>query len=210
MKSLHAMNFLRVPFVRDSLVNTGVAKKEFVDTCKPLKGLQIVDIGCGGRLCLLKYYLNYSNCFHYTIGGFLSEPLARLGCKVVGIDASNDLITVAKDHASKDKTLSNLTYLTSSVEEFSKNNPEVFDAVVSSEVIEHVNDKTSFVRECAKCLKPGGSIIFTTTNKTFLSGFLMLCVAERFMGLVPKGTHEYEKFIEPHSVQRLLEDSKLN
>ncbi|KAI4467327.1 methyltransferase [Holotrichia oblita] len=184
--ALHSMNFLRVPFIRDGLIDTCLVNEKYRDTAVPLTGLKILDVGCGG--------------------GYLSEPLARLGGEVVGIDASNNLVTIAREHAGKDKTLNNLTYMVSSIEDFSSKNLEIFDAVVASEVIEHVNDQSRFVNECVKCLKPDGSIFLTTINKTFLSKLFAICVAET-MGIVPVGTHEYDKFIEPHILQRMLEDS---
>lgn len=97
--------------------------------------------------------------------------------------------------------------MVSSIEDFSSKNQEVFDAVVASEVIEHVNDQSRFLNECVKCLKPEGSIFLTTINKTLLSKLFAICVAET-MGILPVGTHEYDKFVEPHILQRMLEDSK--
>lgn len=197
------MNFLRVPFIRDGLIDTCVVNDKYRDTAAPLTGLKILDVGCGGKSNLFRFLL----WFHDFVGGYLSEPLARLGGEVVGIDASNNLVTIAREHASKDKTLNNLTYMVSSIEDFSSKNTETFDAVVASEVIEHVNDQNRFVNECVKCLKPEGSIFLTTLNKTFLSRLFAICVAET-MGILPVGTHEYDKFVEPHILQRMLEDSK--
>lgn len=157
-------------------------------------------------ILFIPYYSSQRNLT--ILGGILSEPLARLGCTVTSLDPSKDLITIAQQHAAKDKSLNNLTYLTSSIEEFSSKNVEVFDAVIASEVIEHVNDTTRFVNDCVKCLKPGGSVIFTTLNKTALSRLTTICIAENILKMIPAGTHRYEKFIEPHSLQRLLEDSK--
>lgn len=118
------MNHLRVQFVRDGLANTGIIKD---DTNLPLKGTKIVDIGCGG--------------------GIFSEPLARIGAEVIGIDNSLELIDIAKEHALLDASLSGrLNYLQSTIEEFEENNIEKYDAVVASEVLEHVSDQRLFLK----------------------------------------------------------------
>lgn len=181
-----------------------MTKKEFINTSEPLTSLNILDVGCGGI-----GYISFNTLYlsNYILGGYLSESLARLGCNIVGVDASSDLIAIAQKHAVKEGLMKNLTYVKTSIEDFSLENSEKFDAVVASEVIEHVNDQTRFVNECVKCLKPEGSIFFTTLNKTFISNLVAICIAEG-VGVIPAGTHEYEKFIEPHSLQRLLENSK--
>ncbi|KRT84999.1 methyltransferase, partial [Oryctes borbonicus] len=182
---LYTMSALRIPFIRDGLISTGITNTKFHNSSFPLTDLNILDVGCGG--------------------GYVSEPLARLGCKVVGIDATDDLINVAQERAKRDTTLSNLTYKATTIEEFSPENLAAFDAVVASEVIEHVNDQARFVSECVKCLKPEGSIFLTTVNKTPASRLFVICIAEA-IGTVPKGTHDYDKFIAPHTLQRLLEN----
>lgn len=118
------MNHIRVQFVRDGLANTGIIKD---DTNLPLEGTKIVDIGCGG--------------------GIFSEPLARIGAEVTGIDNSLELIDVAKEHASLDSTLSGkLNYIQTTIEEFEKENIEKYDAVIASEVLEHVADPRLFLK----------------------------------------------------------------
>nr|XP_023021917.1 ubiquinone biosynthesis O-methyltransferase, mitochondrial isoform X1 [Leptinotarsa decemlineata]XP_023021918.1 ubiquinone biosynthesis O-methyltransferase, mitochondrial isoform X1 [Leptinotarsa decemlineata] len=185
MKALHSMNKLRVPLIRDGLVNSGLVQKKRIDSPLPLEGLSILDIGCGG--------------------GILSEPLARLGGIITGIDANLEIVTVARSHA--DLNHLDINYVTSSIEDHALGNAEKYDAVVASEIIEHVSQKSAFIEACAKCLKPNGSIFVTTLSKTRLADFVAVFLAEDVARLVPKGTHQYEKFIKPHELQRLLEDN---
>ncbi|KAL2742211.1 hypothetical protein V1477_009840 [Vespula maculifrons] len=180
---LHIMNHIRVQFVRDGLANTGIIKD---DTNLPLEGTKIVDIGCGG--------------------GIFSEPLARIGAEVTGIDNSLELIDVAKEHASLDSTLSGkLNYIQTTIEEFEKENIEKYDAVIASEVLEHVADPRLFLKSCSSIIKPGGSLFITTINKTLPSWLGAIIAAEYILKLVPIGTHDWDKFISPEEVQRSLE-----
>lgn len=186
-RGLHAMNRLRVPFIRDGLIAEGAADKENIDTATPLKGISILDVGCGG--------------------GILSEALARLGASVTGVDAAPNMIKVAQRHA-KENNLS-INYSFTSIEDFSNNHFEGFDAVAASEIVEHVTKKEEFLAACSKCLKPNGSMFITTINKTILANLLAIYVAENIIKLVPKGTHQIENCIEPHRLQRMLEDCHL-
>ncbi|CAK9826997.1 Ubiquinone biosynthesis O-methyltransferase, mitochondrial [Anthophora retusa] len=183
MRALHALNPLRVQFVRDGLANTGVkAECPYL----PLEGIKILDVGCGG--------------------GLLSEPLARIGAEVTGIDASPDLIATAKEHAALDPNLDGkLNYIQTAIENFASDNKETYNAVVASEVIEHVNNKDLFLKCCVNTLKPGGSIFLTTLNKTLPSWLGGIIAAEHVLKLVPKGTHDWNKFITPPEIQYLLE-----
>ncbi|CAD6244495.1 GSCOCG00013370001-RA-CDS [Cotesia congregata] len=149
--------------------------------------VRILDVGCGA--------------------GILSEALARIGANVTGIDGSEQLIETAKKHASLDSNLSkNLSYSITSVEDHvADNKSEIYDAVVASEVIEHVSNKDIFVKYCAKALKPGGSIFITTLNKTIPSFLGGIVCAEYILRAIPIGTHEWSKFISPEDTQRLLD-----
>ena len=118
------MNPLRVKFVRDGLANEGFKE---TNPSRPLEGIKILDVGCGG--------------------GLLSEPLARIGANVTGLDASKELLSIAKQHAELDKDLSsNLKYVHTSIEDFSEEKKEEYDAVVASEIIEHVIDQELFLK----------------------------------------------------------------
>lgn len=144
--------------------------------------------------------------FTYFLGGILAEPLSRLGAHVTGIDANPNTIQLAKSHSK----LNNLeiNYVTSSIEEHAANHMEKYDAIVASEILEHVSKKKRFIEACVQCLKPKGSIFITTINKTTIANFLGICISENVLNLLPKGTHQFEKFIEPVKLQRMLEDCK--
>ncbi|KAJ8723363.1 hypothetical protein PYW08_003275 [Mythimna loreyi] len=178
---LHSMNMIRVPFVRDGLVST--AQKELL----PLKGKKILDVGCGG--------------------GILSEGLARLGASVTGIDASKDLILMAEKHKVLDPKIANNRpeYINCTIEEHAEMLENHYDAVVASEVIEHVNNQELFVKSCIKTVRPRGKLFFTTPNRTRLSQFIVIFFAENIMRSIPKGAHQYEKFITPNELTFLLE-----
>lgn len=116
---------------------------------------------------------------------------------------------VAKSHASTDPTLKSLTYLCSTVEDHVAENEAKYDAVIASEIVEHVTNKEDFLQACVKCLKPKGSIFVTTLNKTLPSYVGGIVLAEYVFGLLPKGTHQWDKFITPPHLQRILEDGKV-
>ncbi|XP_047025435.1 ubiquinone biosynthesis O-methyltransferase, mitochondrial [Helicoverpa zea] len=181
MRLLHSMNLLRVPFVRDGLVNT--AQKELY----PLKDKKILDVGCGG--------------------GILSEGLARLGAFVTGIDASEDLIRVADEHKNVDPKIAynKPVYLHTTVEDHAKKVSNLYDGVVASEVIEHVQNQELFVKSCVHTLKPGGRIFFTTPNRTRMSQFAVIFLGENVLKYIPQGAHQFEKFITPTELTFLLE-----
>ncbi|XP_073445615.1 ubiquinone biosynthesis O-methyltransferase, mitochondrial isoform X2 [Dendrobates tinctorius] len=182
--ALHAMNDIRVPFIRDILMS----KNHNRDVGSPLAGIKLLDVGCGG--------------------GLLSEPLGRLGAEVMGIDPVEDNIRTGDLHKSFDPVLDKrVQYRHCSLEELVENGMESFDAVVASEVVEHVNDVESFIQSCFQVLKPGGSLFITTINKTKLSYFLGILLAEKVMSLVPEGTHDWDKFISPVESERLLESN---
>lgn len=185
MKPLHSMNKLRVPFIRDGLINTGLVQKNCINTPKPLTNLNILEVGCGG--------------------GILTEPLALLGCRVTGIDAASELLEMAKEHSVSHPSRENIDYHLTTIEKFVETNVEKFDAVVASEVLEHVDQPEQFLQACVQCLKPGGSIFVTTVNQNLFSWFVVVPLAENVLRLLPPGTHHYDKFISPQRVQKLLE-----
>uniref|UniRef100_A0A8C3X960 Ubiquinone biosynthesis O-methyltransferase, mitochondrial n=1 Tax=Catagonus wagneri TaxID=51154 RepID=A0A8C3X960_9CETA len=184
---LHSMNDLRVPFIRDNLLKT-VANHQ---PGKPLSGMKILDVGCGG--------------------GLLTEPLGRLGASVIGIDPVDENIKTAQHHKSFDPVLDKrIDYRACSLEEIVEETAETFDAVVASEVVEHVLDLETFIQSCCQVLKPGGSLFITTINKTQLSYALGIVFSEQIAGIVPKGTHTWEKFVSPEKLESILESNGLS
>ncbi|XP_038126168.1 ubiquinone biosynthesis O-methyltransferase, mitochondrial [Cyprinodon tularosa] len=190
--ALHAMNDLRVPFVRDNLLN--VQRERHPG--QPLAGLRILDVGCGG--------------------GLLTEPLGRLGATVLGIDPVEDSIRIAQLHSSHDPDLRDrVSYRACTLEELSgdgeakqeEQTETQFDAIVASEVVEHLADLETFAICCSHVLKPGGSLFITTINKTNLSYALAIVAAEQLLRIVPRGTHDWEKFVSPVELERLLESN---
>ncbi|KAL6420017.1 hypothetical protein ACFW04_004336 [Cataglyphis niger] len=183
VKLLHSFNPLRVQFVRDGLANAGI---KLCNPALPLEGVKIADIGCGG--------------------GILTESLARIGAHVTGLDASAELINLAKEHIKLDPTiLERVNYICTSIEEFSPKNERLYDVVVTSEIIEHVENPEIFLKECVRVLKPGGSIFLTTINKTVISWLGAIVIAEYIFNWIPRNTHEWNKFIVPHEVQYMLD-----
>ncbi len=181
LRALHAINPARLAFIVQEAKrwrpDRGVA-------FRPLDGLDVADIGCGG--------------------GILSEPLTRLGASVTGIDPIEESVGVAKAHA-QGMGLS-ITYLTATAEDLVREG-RVFNAVVASEVVEHVADVGSFLRTCRSLCKPGGLLILSTLNRTAQSYGLAILAAERVLGLVPPGTHDWKKFIKPEELDRALEEA---
>ena len=169
-KPLHKFNPIRISYIKDSITNIFKIKNEN----KPLERIKILDIGCGG--------------------GLLSEPMKRLGADVVGIDASNKNIQVAKIHAKKNKL--DIKYICTSPEDFETKNK--FDVILNMEIIEHVEDVDFFLKSCSKLLKKNGIMFVATLNKTLKSYIFAIIGAEYILRWLPIGTHDWEKFIKPN------------
>ena len=183
-KPLHRLNPIRLGYVRDQIcVLTG----RQAESRNPLKGLKILDIGCGG--------------------GLIAEPLTRLGGQVTGIDASDATIKIAREHA-KNSGLA-IDYRISSVEALAAK-AERYDVVTALEVIEHVADRGSFMRAIAKVLKPGGVLMMSTLNRTPQSFLLGIVAAEYVLGWLPRGTHQWSKFVRPSELVQSLQGVGLN
>ncbi|KZY41585.1 bifunctional 3-demethylubiquinol 3-O-methyltransferase/2-polyprenyl-6-hydroxyphenol methylase, partial [Roseovarius sp. HI0049] len=153
----------------------------------PFEGLRILDIGCGG--------------------GLLSEPMARLGAEVVGADAAEGNIPVAQIHAEQSGL--SIDYRHTTAEALAEAG-EQFDAVLNMEVVEHVSDPLAYLTACQQLLKPGGIHICSTINRNPKSFAMAIVGAEYVMRWLPKGTHEWSKFITPDELYRLLEQAGLS
>lgn len=176
---LHKLNPVRLKYVRDQ-----IDQHWQCDECsrRPLEGRSAIDVGCGA--------------------GLLAEPLARLGAKVTGIDASPELIGVARDHATAGGL--EIDYRSGEVGELEGQ----FDLITCMEVIEHVADPSTFIAALARLLAPGGLLILSTPNATGWSKLLMITIGEG-LGRIPRGTHDFDKFIGPDRMKMLLAEAGL-
>ena len=176
---LHKLNPVRLKYIRDQ-----IDQHWQVDECSrtPLEGKSALDVGCGA--------------------GLLAEPLARLGARVTGIDASPEVIAVAQGHA--DRMGLAIDYRIGDVQKLEGQ----FDLITAMEVIEHVADPAAFVTALARLLAPNGLLVMSTPNATGWSRLLMITVAEG-LGQIPRGTLEFERFIAPDKMKVLLADAGL-
>jgi len=151
----------------------------FIKSSVNLKGKKVLDVGCGG--------------------GILSESLASADADVTGIDQGDKVIQIAKLHAKESGV--KIKYKHINIEDFYKNTDERFDVITCLEMLEHVPDPNSIINTCSKLLKPGGKIFFSTINKNLKAFLFAIIGAEYILNLLPKGTHEYKKFIKPSQLQ---------
>ena len=180
-KPLHKFNPIRIKYLKENIIEHFKLKQ----TNSPLKGLNILDIGCGG--------------------GLLSEPITRLGAKVTAIDASKKNIQVAKFHAKKNNL--KINYLCSSPEKLNLN--KKFDVVLNMEIVEHVEDLNFFIKKSSNLLKKNGLMFIATLNKTFKSYMFAIIGAEYVLRWLPIGTHDWEKFVRPDNLVSLAINSNL-
>jgi 2-polyprenyl-6-hydroxyphenyl methylase/3-demethylubiquinone-9 3-methyltransferase len=184
-KPLHIMNGCRTRFIKEDICNHFDRDP---DAKLPLKGLRILDIGCGG--------------------GLLCEPMARLGADVTGVDALEKNVKTAKTHAKQSGL--EIDYRYGSVEQMVANSEKPFDVVLNMEVIEHVNEPAEFMKTCAAMVKPGGLLFCSTINRTAKAFTMAIFGAEYVMRWLPKGTHQYAKFLKPLELVRMLKDAGLD
>lgn len=159
----------------------------WIDKCCGLAGKRVVDVGCGG--------------------GILSESMAAVGATVSGIDLSEKALGVARLHLFESGQ--KVDYRHCSAEQFAAENADSFDAVTCMEMLEHVPDPSSTVAACAQMVKPGGDVFFSTLNRNPKSYLLAVVGAEYVLNLLPRGTHEYDKFIKPSELARYCRDAGL-
>jgi 2-polyprenyl-6-hydroxyphenyl methylase/3-demethylubiquinone-9 3-methyltransferase len=169
---LHRINPVRLAYIRERL---SMHTSRPQNTIKMFAGLTILDVGCGG--------------------GLMSEPLARLGAQVTGVDPSERNIAVARDHAEKQDL--DIGYLTGTTHDLASasDGGRVFDCVIALEVVEHVPDVRHFLQSCADLLKPGGLLVVSTLNRTPQSYALGIVAAEYVLGWLPRGTHQWDRFV---------------
>ena len=175
---LHVFNPVRLQFIKEQ-VCARLGRDPLVRY--PFEGLRFLDIGCGG--------------------GLLSEPMARLGAKMVGVDPSEKNIKTASVHATEVGLA--IDYRVGTAEDLAGAG-EQFDVILNMEVIEHVSDPAAFTRSCCSMLKPGGLMFVATLNRTLKSFGLAIIGAEYVLGWLPKGTHQWEKFITPDELKGWL------
>ncbi|VDD87862.1 unnamed protein product [Enterobius vermicularis] len=190
-KALYSYNKLRVPWIVDALSSEEFGEASFYEVKYPLRGKRILDVACGG--------------------GILAVPLARLGASVSAIDASQEVICcaeyAARRYSRNSQDIGSLEVEYATVEDYASKYPGSFDAVVASEVIEHVKDLEGFVRSCAVLAHPGSPLFFTTLNKTVLSRVLGVFIAEEILKITSSGVHDWSKFVTPCTLRALLEDN---
>ncbi len=175
-KPLHKFNPTRIKYIKENIINNFKLKNK----SKPLSGIKILDIGCGG--------------------GLLSEPMSRMGANVTGIDASDKNIKIAKLHSKKNKL--KINYLCLSPEKLKIQ--KKFDVILNMEIVEHVEDIDFFLKSCSKLLKKNGLMFVATINKTLKSYVFAIVGAEYVLRWLPIGTHEWEKFVKPEDLKKIL------
>ena len=180
-KTLHVFNPVRLTYIKEQ-VSARLGRDPLV--AEPFKGLRFLDIGCGG--------------------GLLSEPMARWGAAVVGVDPSEKNIKTASVHAAE--TGLNIDYRVDTAEDLAAAG-EKFDVILNMEVIEHVANPAAFAASCVSMLKPGGLMFVATLNRTAKSFALAIIGVEYVLRWLPKGTHQWEKFITPAELKEWIDAS---
>jgi 2-polyprenyl-6-hydroxyphenyl methylase/3-demethylubiquinone-9 3-methyltransferase len=182
-RPLHKFNPVRLTYIRD-LVSAQFGRDPKAH--RPLEGLRVLDIGCGG--------------------GLLSEPMARMGAEVLGADASEKNIGIAKAHAAGSGVPVDYRAVTA---EALAEAGETFDVVLNMEVVEHVSDVEFFLTTCASMVRPGGMMFVATINRTMKAAALAIFAAENVLRWLPRGTHQYEKLVRPEEIEKPLNASGL-
>lgn len=181
-KPLHKLNPVRLQYIRDE----ACAHFKKTDTRTPLAGLNLVDIGCGG--------------------GLLCEPMTRLGAAVTGIDPGDENIAIARSHSEAQGL--DIDYQAISAEELLETG-KTYDIVLNMEVVEHVADVSSFINACARLVSPGGLLFSATLNRTLKSFAFAIVGAEYILQWLPRGTHQWDKFVTPAELSQSISDAGL-
>tara|TARA_B100000963_G_scaffold303815_1_gene277393 strand:- start:2053 stop:2778 length:726 start_codon:yes stop_codon:yes gene_type:complete len=181
-KPLHMFNPIRIEYILDEISTFYKLNR---DNKNFLNNLNILDIGCGG--------------------GLISEPMARLGANVTGIDAAERNIKIAKIHSEKNNL--NINYINKSPEQL--DTTKKFDIILNLEVVEHVDNIDLYLKSCANLLKKNGLMFTATINRTFISYIKAILGAEYILRWLPIGTHDWNKFIKPEELEKKLNEKKL-
>lgn len=184
MRPLHRINPLRLRFIREEVLRH--FGREAAAAAFPFDGLRVLDVGCGA--------------------GLLSEPMARLGAEVVGLDPAERNVAVARLHA--EAAGLSIDYRAETVGAASRAERS-FDVVLAMEVVEHVPDVEAFIAECARAVRPGGLLFLATINRTLRSFALAIVAAEYVLRWLPRGTHDWEKFVRPDELRSAAERAGL-
>lgn len=185
-KPLHNMNPTRLAFIRSTLCRHF---SKDPNCARPFEGLKIVDVGCGG--------------------GILSEPLARMGATVTGVDAVEKNINVARLHADLDPEISTIEYCCTTAEKLVEEQRK-FDAVIALEVIEHVAAPAEFCKSLAALAYPGGATVISTINRSMRAYATAIVAAEYLLNWLPKGTHQWSSFLTPEELVLILQRASIN
>lgn len=177
-KPLHEINPLRISYIKSQCEDHFRSENQ---SLIPLGGLTLLDIGCGG--------------------GLICEPMARLGAEVTGIDASEKNIQTAALHA--DQSALTIAYQSCTAEHLVANGKQ-YDIVLALEIVEHVTDAQAFINACAALVKPGGLLVMSTINRTAKSLLMAKIGAEYVLRLLPRGTHDWRKFVRPDEMSRAM------
>jgi len=180
-KPLHKFNPIRIKYIKENIIKHFKIKSKN----EPLKGIDILDVGCGG--------------------GLISVPMRKLGANVVGIDASSKNIDVAKIYSKKNNL--EIKYICSSPEKLKIK--KKFDVLLMLEIVEHVNDINLFVKQSTKFLKKNGLMFIATLNKTLKSYAFAIIGAEYILNWLPIGTHDWEKFVKPDNLVNITKNYQL-
>jgi len=184
LRPLHAMNPCRLGYIKAQIcAETGRDDR----APRALEGLRVLDVGCGG--------------------GLICEPMARLGAEIVGVDASPEAIAAARLHA-EDAGLK-IDYRAATAETLAAEG-ETFDAVLALEIVEHVADPQVFIDACARMVRPGGLLVLSTLNRTVRSYAMAILGAEYILGWLPKGSHDWSRFLTPDELDRMLTAANLD
>ncbi|XP_070504737.1 ubiquinone biosynthesis O-methyltransferase-like [Chironomus tepperi] len=176
---------IRIPFMKSGLTDAGLVKNENKDKSNMFEGIKILDVGSGG--------------------GLMAEPLALMGAQVTGVDPTENLVDVAKEHMKIHENLK-INYICDTIENYSANNKEQYDVVTFFDVAEHVADVRQVLKASVENLKPGGQIFITTWNKTFMGWLYGIVILQWILGIVPPGAHKISMFISHQQISEYLKE----